>query len=324
MLRPSRAPDGGRCITVGDGTAADFPNLRYAMPDELPALQRLLAREHPRAIELHHMVGHHPAVLELIAGLGVPYDVHVHDYAWLCGRVALVGPAQRYCGEPDVVQCEACVADAGSLIDEDITVAALRQRSARLLADARRVFTPSEDTAARIRRHFPATRPVVVPHEDDAAIADPPRLAAVAQCRVCVIGAIGIHKGYQVVLDCARDAAARRSAAGVCRGRAHDRRPPAAGDGRVFVTGSFAADEAVPLIKAQRATIALLPSIFPETWCLSLAEAWRAGLSVAAFDIGAPAERIRRTGRGILLPLGLPPHAINNALIAAAGLSRQE
>ena len=85
----------------------------------------------------------------------MPYDVHVHDYAWLCGRVALVGPAQRYCGEPDVAQCEACVADAGNLIDEDISVAALRRRSARLLAGARRVIVPSEDTAARIRRHFP-------------------------------------------------------------------------------------------------------------------------------------------------------------------------
>ena len=50
----------------------------------------------------------------------------------------------------------------------------------------------------------------------------------------------------------------------------------------------------------------MLPSIFPETWCLSLAEAWRAGLRVVAFDIGAQAERIRRTGRGFLLPLGLP------------------
>ena len=94
--------------------------------------------------------------------------------------------------------------------------------------------------------------------------------------------------------------------------------------GRVFVTGGYAADEAVTLIKAQNATLAMLPSIFPETWCLSLAEAWRAGLRVAAFDIGAQAERIRRTGRGILLPLGLPAHAINNALLAAAGLSRHE
>ena len=223
---------------------------------------------------------------------------------------------------PTVAQCEACVADAGNLIDEDITVAALRRRSARLFAGARRVVVPSEDTAARIRRHFPATRPVVQPHEDDAALGDPPRAAATATCRVCVVGAIGIHKGYQVVLDCARDAAERRLPLEfVVVGHTIDDRRLLA-TGRVFVTGGYAADEAVTLIRAQNATLALLPSIFPETWCLSLAEAWRAGLRVVAFDIGAQAERIRRTGRGILLPLGLPAHAINNALLAAAGLSR--
>ena len=63
---------------------------------------------------------------------------------------------------------------------------------------------------------------------------------------------------------------------------------------------------------------------FPETWCLSLAEAWQAGLAVAAFDVGAQAERIRGTGRGFLLPLGLPAGSVNNALLAACGLSRHE
>ncbi len=324
VLRPGRLPDGGRCVVLSDGTEPGFPNLRYAMPAELPALLRLLARERPREVALHHMIGHHNSVLDLVAGLGVPYDVHVHDYAWLCARVALVGPEQRYCGEPDVVRCEACVADAGSLIDEDITVANLRQRSARLFAGARRVVVPSDDTAARMRRHFPATRATVAPHEDDAAIAVPVRpMAAAAQCRVCVVGAIGIHKGYQVVLDCARDAAERRLPLEfVVVGHTIDDRRLLA-TGRVFITGSFSPEEAVQLIKAQNATLAMLPSIFPETWCFSLAEAWRAGLRVAAFDIGAQAERIRRTGRGFLLPLGLVPGAINNALVAAAGLSRQ-
>jgi glycosyltransferase involved in cell wall biosynthesis len=294
------------------------------MPDELPDLLRLLTRERPRAIELHHLVGHHPAVLDLLGGLGVPYDLYVHDYAWLCGRVARVGPTQRYCGEPAVAQCEACVADAGNLIEEDITVAALRRRSAMLLAGARRVVVPSEDAAARIRRHFPATRPMVQPHENDAALNDPPPTAATKICRVCVIGAIGVHKGYQVILDCARDAADRRLPLQfVVVGHTIDDRRLLA-TRRVFVTGSYAADEVVTLIKAQNATLAMLPSIFPETWCLSLAEAWRADLRVVAFDIGAPAERIRRTGRGILLPLGLPAHAINNALLAAAGLSRHQ
>lgn len=276
------------------------------------------------AVELHHMVGHHPSILDLVSSLGVPYDVHVHDYAWLCARVALVGPTQRYCGEPEVTQCEACVADAGNLIDEVIPVAALRQRSARLLAGARRVMTPSDDAATRIHRHFPRIRPSVQPHENDAALAEPPAVAVRRECRVCVIGAIGIHKGYQVVLDCARDAAERSLPLEfVVVGHTIDDRRLLA-TGRVFVTGTFKADEAVTLIKAQAATLALLPSIFPETWCLSLGEAWRAGLQVAAFDIGAQAERIRRTGRGFLMPLGLPPAAINNALIAASGLSRKE
>jgi glycosyltransferase involved in cell wall biosynthesis len=124
-----------------------------------------------------------------------------------------------------------------------------------------------------------------------------------------------------VILDCARDAVQRQLPLEfVVVGHTIDDRRLIA-TGRVFVTGEFAADEAVPLIKAQQATLGLLPSIWPETWCLSLAESWQAGLQVAAFDIGAPAERIRRTGRGFLLPLGLPASAINNALITAAGLS---
>jgi GT2 family glycosyltransferase/glycosyltransferase involved in cell wall biosynthesis len=320
VLRPERRGD-VRGVVIGDGTDGDFPNLRYALPDELPDLLRLLAAERPRRIELHHLVGHHPAVLAISAALGVPYGVHVHDYAWLCGRVALVGPDQRYCGEPIVRHCEACVAKAGNLIDEDISVAALRRRSAKLLQGADRVVVPSEDAATRIRRHFDAVRPLVQPHEDDEAIADLPPLAATKPCRVCVIGAIGIHKGYHVVLDCALDAAAHHLPLEfVVVGHTIDDRRLLA-TGRVFVTGRYAAAEAVSLIAAQSAHLALLPSIFPEIWCLGLSEAWNAGLRVVAFDIGAQAERIRRTGRGILLPLGLPAPAINDALIATAGLS---
>jgi glycosyltransferase involved in cell wall biosynthesis len=248
----------------------------------------------------------------------------VHDYVWLCGRVVLVGPEQRYCGEPGIAQCEACVSDAGSLLGEDITVAALRRRSAMLLAGARHVFTPSHDTAERMQRHFPQSRPMVRPHEDDASIAEPPPGNAGERCRVCIVGAIGVHKGYQVVLNCARDAAERELPMEfVIVGHTIDDRRLLA-TGRVFITGEFSPDESMSLIRAQKATLALMPSIWPETWCLALGDAWRAGLRVVAFDIGAQAERIRRNGRGFLLPLGLPAHAINNALLAAAGLSQDE
>ena len=320
VLRPACDGAGRRCVVVGE----EFPDLRYAMPEELSALQRLLAGERPIGIELHHLVGHHPAIIELIRDLDVPYEVHVHDYAWLCGRVALVRSDGRYCGEPHVAQCELCVAEGGNLIDEDIKVAALRRRSTKLLAGARCVVVPSEDARVRIRRYFPSVRPVVQPHENDLAIAEPHSYPATGPFRVCVIGAIGVHKGFQVLLDCARDADARDLPLEfVVVGHTIDDRTLLA-TGRVFVTGPYAVDEAVALIKSQHARLALLPSIFPETWCFTLGEAWQAGLRVVAFDLGAQAERIRRTGRGILLPLGLFPAQINNAMVAEAGSTRHE
>ena len=319
VLRPAPSQEGPSAIEVGDGPEGGFPNLRYALPDELPALQRLLASARPVLTEVHHFLDHPSAIYRLIRDLGVPYDVLVHDYAWFCPRISLVGARDQYCGEPGPAECEACVADTGRYMPEEIGVQALRNRSAAFLAGARRVVAPSRDAAARMARHFPALRPEVVPHEPDDTIAEPARpRARNGRSRVCIAGAIGLHKGYDVLLACARDAAARDLPLEfvVVGSTIDDARMLATG--RVFVTGQYRPEEAVALIRTQAASLALLPSIWPETWCLGLGELWRAGLSVAAFDIGAPAERIRRTGRGFLLPLGTPANAINNALVAAA------
>jgi glycosyltransferase involved in cell wall biosynthesis len=134
--------------------------------------------------------------------------------------------------------------------------------------------------------------------------------------RVCVVGAIGIEKGYDLLLACARDAADRKLPL-----RFHlvghscdDGRLLATG--MVKITGRYQDHQAVDLIRRQQAQVAWLTSIWPETWCYTLTQAWRAGLNVLAFDIGTPADRIRRTGRGRLCPLGLPPQAINRLLLA--------
>jgi GT2 family glycosyltransferase len=330
VLRPDR--DGARpAVVVGNGAAGVYPNLRYGLPEEMAALVRFLRAEEPVEIELHHVLGHSPAIYELIARLELPYDVHVHDALWFCPRLILIGPERRYCGEPDAIGCDACIADSGSALEEPISVAAHRVRSAQLLGAARNVIAPSADTAARLRGHFPSIEVHISPHEDDDAlsIGSPHtpgngRPRHEERCRVCVIGAIGVAKGYDVLLSCARDAARRDLPLEfvVVGHTVDDSRLMATG--RVFVTGEFQPDEATALIAAQSARLALLPSIWPETWCYALSDAWRAGLQVAAFDIGAIAERIRRTGRGFLLPLGLSASAINNALLAASSHSVHE
>ncbi len=335
VLRPARLPDGSTAVMLGDGEATDYPNLRFALPDELPALVRVLSAERPIAAQVHHLLGHDYSVLSVLQRLGIPYDVHIHDFAAFCPRVGLLGPQRRYCGEPEITECEACIADIGRKDGLEFPVADLRQRSAALFASASRVAVPSQDTASRIRRHFPAITPVVVEHDDDAEISDPspPRLVRPSLpddkanrpvCRVAVIGAIGLEKGYEVLLACARDAAWRDLPLEfIVIGHSIDDKRLLA-TGRVFITGEYRPEEAVELIRAQQASLALIPSVWPETWCFTLTEAWQAGLNAACFDIGAPAERIRRSGRGLVLPLGLSANAINHQLISATGLARDE
>lgn len=310
----------------GKGAGETYPNLRYALPDELDVLASFLAENRVVRAEIHHLLGHDHTVVDLCAALGVPYEVHIHDYAWFCPRISLLAADRRYCGEPDIRTCETCVRDSDRAIEEDISVPALRARSAEDFARAQRVIAPSADAGSRIARHFPGITPEIVPWETDPPAillrAAPPPAGAAR--RICVIGAIGYEKGYDVLLAAARDAARRNLPIDfVVVGYTTDD-DRLMETGRVFITGEYGEAEATALIAAQRAHLAWLPSIWPETWCYALSEAWRAGLHVIAFDIGAQAERIRNTGRGTLLPLGLTATSINNALMTARPVERRD
>ncbi len=322
ILRPVADPDSDGAALPGlcavDDGRTQVPNLVYRLPDETASLVRLLKADAPIAVELHHRLGHHPSVIDLAGALGVPLDLQLHDYASFCPRISLLGPDRRYCGEPaEIATCEACVADAGSRLEDPIGVAALRARSAAEFASARRVVVPSADMASRMRRHFPAITLTTAPLEPDTDI--PSAITARLPVTICVIGAIGPEKGFDVLLACARDAESRALPLRfVLVGRSTDDDRLLATN-RIFITGQYAEPEAEALVRAQQAHLAFLPSIWPETWGFTLGLAWRAGLQAVVFDIGAMAARVRATGGGKVLPLGLPAPAINNALIAAAG-----
>ena len=314
VLKPHKPADAHRCELSTD--AIDVPNLRYEIPADLPALASLLGGLRIEAIEIQHFLDLDARVIDTVRALGVPYDVVVHDYSWICPRVTLIDGSGRYCGEPAVSACRPCVRKNGSRLGERISVPALRARSAAWLGGARRVSAPSTDTAARLNRYFPDLDVDVRPHT--APVMPLPQMTAsprAKRVRVGLIGAIGGHKGYQVLFDCARDAAARRLPLDFVVIGYTENDGPLLKTGKVFITGRYSEIEAPHLLRRERPDVVFLPSVWPETWSYTLDYAVAAGLPVAAFDLGAIAERLRAAGQGTLLPLDLSARQVNDRLL---------
>jgi GT2 family glycosyltransferase len=317
VLKPRKPGDSKSCTLWTD--AIDVPNLHYEIPGELPDLTALLGRLRIDQIEIQHFLDVDAEVVEAVRALNAPCDIIIHDYSWICPRVTLIDGTGRYCGEPAVSVCNACVRKNGSRLGESISVPALRARSAVWLGEARHVSAPSADTATRLQKYFPLLNIEVRPHNTPTR----PPLPAVMpprsdRLRVGLIGAIGGHKGYRVLLDCARDAARRRLPLEFVVIGYTENDEPLLKTGKVFVTGRYAEIEVPHLLRRERPGLVLLPSVWPETWCYALDHAMEAGIPVVSFDLGAIAERLRAAQIGILLPLDLRPGEINDRLLGLA------
>jgi GT2 family glycosyltransferase len=319
LLRPEISGDARSCELWTD--SIDVPNLRYEIPKELPALKALLGDLSLAAVEIQHFLHIDARVIEMVRALDPPYDVYVHDYAWVCPRVTLIDGTGRYCGEPAVSVCSSCVKRNGSNLREKISVPALRERSEMWLRQARDVIAPSNDAAQRLKRHFPGLK-IQVRANAAPVLQEIPKVKGShgPVLRVALIGGIGTHKGYRVLLNCALDARARQLPMQfvVIGHTENDARLLKTGN--VFVSGHYSEGEAPHLLRRERPDLVFLASVWPETWSYVLDEALEAGLPIVAFDLGAIAERLRAARLGILLPLGLTPQQINDRLLQSVQL----
>ena len=244
-------------------------------------------------------------VRDLGGRLGIPYDVVLHDYFVLCPRIDLVTGEGAFCEVAPPETCLQCVVDYGAEVQE-LDPLSWRHDHLAFLVGADRVLAPSNDAAARMRRHLP--RPVVVwePERDDDFPSERiPRVLPAEPLRLVTLGSLNVSKGLRVVQALA-DAAERAGAPLVLSvlGAASEPLPQ-----RVTVSGTFLSEDLGRLLVEAAPHAVLLPAVWPETWSFVLTAALKHGMPVIVFDIGAPAERLRRLDRGHVLPTELAADA---------------
>lgn len=257
-------------------------------------------------------------ITNLAAAMDVPLDVDIHDYALVCPRINLIDSEGQYCGEPIAAKCNQCLARHGNNfgvkdIDQWRTV------NRKMLLQANRIYAPSEDCQARINRYHPDIKIKVSPHlgETIGRRIRPATLTSHRKMHIVIIGAIGKMKGFNVLLACARDVKQRNlqirfTLMGFSMNDVLLERQG------VTVTGKYLETESHLQLSTLGPDLVWLPSLWPETYSYTLSIALSAGFPVSAFDIGAIAERLKKTRQDhYLLPLEMAnnPIEINERFI---------
>jgi GT2 family glycosyltransferase len=305
--------------------------LEYKGPDAYAAVTEDLRRLHVWHVHVHQLVGHGAQAYRIAESLGVRYDVTLHDYYFVCPRINLMDESERYCGEPAAEQCNRCVEASGThewctslYASLGSDVARWRAQHARFLAGARRVISPSRDVERRTLGYFPLKNMLLRPHPEPLREVRPRAAAADGLVVVAVIGAIGVHKGFEVLKSCAQDAHRRDLPLRfVVVGYTCDDEQVTR-FGNVIVTGRYERERLGELLRQHACSVAAFFSVWPETFSYTLSEAWSAGLLPVTLDIGAQAERVRETGLGVVLPFPSEPAQINDALVRAARAPRAD
>ncbi len=318
---------GSGMVALTHIAAPDVPNLLFSMESDRASFTAALHALGISHLHIHHVIGFEERILDFLemvrSEMGIACDVTVHDYFTVCPRINLVDGSGYYCGEPEIKTCEACIrlnpSHAGGK-----PVWQWRLHFAQLLGQARRVYVPDEDVAARMARYVPEAALVVRPHSEpfeEGETPDVPARAEGERLRIAIIGAISDIKGSGVLHGLVRDACRRDLPVDYILIGHTNHTELQAGMEHFTMTGQYREEEMGDLLAHYRPHLVFIPSIWPETYCYTLSYAWRYGIYPVVFDIGAPASRIRTLGEGgggAILPYALAhkPQALNDALLA--------
>jgi glycosyltransferase involved in cell wall biosynthesis len=239
-----------------------------------------------------------PAVLRLIeSDIGV--IVSVHDFSLFCARPHLIEePMGTFCFySQDFDRCHRCLRQTW-----DVPPDAQRERRAsarQILAAATGVIFPSQFLLDQHRQLF--SLPDLAGEVIEPGVPARTLHAGGARRALAYAGSVKRHKGAQLLPELAQllgDVDIHIFGGGDEDLLHAMRRVP-----NITVHGYYSASTLPSLLAHHGIGLVVLPSTWPETYSLVLSEAWLAGAAVAAFDLGAQAERIRHHGGGWLAPL---------------------
>ncbi|GJD51611.1 hypothetical protein OPKNFCMD_4366 [Methylobacterium crusticola] len=264
--------------------------------------ERILVENDIDLVHFQHLIGM-PLSLPVIArACGVPTLYTLHDFYLVCTSFNLIDYRGQFCdiANRSPSECGICLGASGISGD-----AQQRRRNfiARMLDAVDVVVANTPFTADYVRAIYPGLAPervrvveMLTPAPHRPAVAARPGGAdgQPAPLRVAIPGNFTRPKGADAVLrvmSALRDEPVEFVILGTIQDVELERHVRGLALPRVTLHGGYAAHELPSLLRGVDLSLHL--SVWPETYMISLSEAWASGVVPIVTDLGAPGERVR-------------------------------
>lgn len=267
----------------------------YILPLADTSLERIFSPDHFDIVHLHHSrwLDHE----ELCAALKAHgnYILSFHDYTLVCPRMHLYTPFHKACNRHE------CTQKCGY---RDYYIESYREMARNLLSSARSLIGFSESTKELVQDALQETYDWnLIPHGIHANFdSDLVKIGQEISFRerpfkVAFLGYVPQHKGSLIIKDLVekKQTDSGQAIEWHMIGKLFLEAP------NVIQHGEYDRQGVQDLVKEVAPDLIMILSLCPETYCLTLDEAWSAGVPVLVTPLGAPAERVRASRAGWVL-----------------------
>lgn len=255
----------------------------------------------------------------------VPVKMLIHDYFCVCPTINLLNDREVYCGVPEYKECNECLKRVKSLQSlEYESMERWRKEWGEFMRCCCEVIVFSEDSKNIIEKVFGTLDNIlVIPHQIEYLPKVEKKYKTTKTLNIGLLGVLTKHKGRSLVTQMVRIIEREKLNVRIILIGSSSKEIKSEAFRQ---TGAYTRDSIPRLILENDIDIFLIPSIWPETFSYTTEEIMTIGFPIMCFDIGAPAERVKKYEKGIIIP-EISAEAVlktvrNNAV--AAILSREK
>ncbi len=239
-------------------------------------------------------------VLRLKEHFGAKLTMLGHDFYAVCPSIYLMNSENKHCFKPEGEVCKGCFEKNENKFNKNCPSAdKWREIWGSFLAECDDIILFSENTKSYFDYWYKDLKNIrVVPHKVDYI--EPVREYE-KKSGVITIASIGNFmktKGSDILCEMAEiikkdGLKARIVIIGPDLENCKER--------SIIFNGRYKKEELPELIEKYETDIVFIASVWPETFSYTTEEAMKMGVPVAAFDIGAPAERLKNYDKGLII-----------------------